>query len=240
MSENRFYTDSSLVNEQDGILRLTKDESNHAVNVLRLSKGDKITVLDGKKVYKGKIVNPDPENVEVKIDRISKPELEVPRVIVYQGLPKGKKPEFIVEKLTELGIDEIIFFESERSISKISKNKSNRIKRIAISAVKQSGRGTIPEIKLTKSLQISETEEGEQRLLFSPGSETDLKSMEKDLKAARKITTFVGPEGGFTDKEINKIKNTGAGVVKLESPVLRSETAALVAATLTLYVAGRL
>jgi 16S rRNA (uracil1498-N3)-methyltransferase len=176
-------------------------------------------------------------NREAKLRLVSERKGVVPerKIALYQSLIKKDKFEWVVEKATELGVSKIVPVVSERSEKK-GVNQS-RLQKIAIEASEQCGRADVPIISQVMSLD--ETLKGcDNLIVFDPSGESlelKAKSLEqkKTLEAhASKLLAlglFVGPEGGWTEKEMDLFKQKGARVYSLSSLTLRSETAAIVA-----------
>ena len=247
-----------------------KDIYHHLVNVLRVKKEDKITVVTkDKKQIIGRI-----ENINKKIINIKGEELEKSisnnnennlkyKYILFQGIPKSKKLELIAEKTTEIGIDKIIPIEMTRSIVRkkdLKENKQERLKTILKSASEQSKRVDIPILESPKTfdeiinlLDLNNNENclniEKYILVFYENKDTtnlrlkevlnEIKTKYKDVtnnNLAIEIYILIGPEGGITEEEINKIKKIkNAKVVSLGKNILRTETAPIAALSIIKY-----
>lgn len=247
-----------------------KDTYHHLVNVLRVKKEDKITVVTkDKKQIIGRI-----ENINKKIINIKGEELEKSisnnnennlkyKYILLQGIPKSKKLELIAEKTTEIGIDKIIPIEMTRSIVRkkdLKENKQERLKTILKSASEQSKRVDIPILESPKTfdeiinlLDLNNNENclniEKYILVFYENKDitnlslkevlNEIKTKYKDVtnnNLAIEIYILIGPEGGITEEEINKIKkNKNAKVVSLGKNILRTETAPIAALSIIKY-----
>ena len=158
-------------------------------------------------------------------------------ITLFQGLPKSDKLELIIQKAVELGVDEITPVQMERCIVKLDDKKQDgkvsRWQAIAESAAKQSKRTCIPTVNaplsFNKMLEKAKTYD----LFIVPyESENGMQSTKDTLskiKSGHKIGVLIGPEGGFSQKEITLAKEQGAKIVSLGKRILRTETAAITA-----------
>ena len=133
--------------KEDDIFTLSKEDSYHIIRVMRMNKQDKVEVVDNQKEYICEIISLD-ENVKCKIlEEIKEKEKKIPHVIIVQSLVKEQKMDYILQKSTELGVDEIIPLNAERSIIKIDNKENKKIERwnkVLKEASEQSKRNTIP------------------------------------------------------------------------------------------------
>src|SRR3989304_4360144 len=133
-------------------IEIKGDEFSHLKNVLRLKQGDAVICLNGKGLeFIGHIESILKNSAKVKTDTVRENKTESPlSLTLLQGLVKGDKPEFIVQKATELGVKGIIFYTTERTVPRFSKEKAGkrleRLRKVSIYALKQSERGFLPEI----------------------------------------------------------------------------------------------
>ena len=232
----------------DGIdeITLSKDDMNHILKVLRLGCGEKIVVCDGMgKDYLCELVNTD-GNVAAKVLSAG-PCLAEPKVKVtlFQGLPKADKMDLIIQKCVEIGVSEIVPVVTERSVVKLNGKEAAKVSRwrkIAESAAKQAGRGIIPHVgdivgfkqgvgKLKKHENGIVAYEGERELSIK----AYLNKKAYNNIPPLQLAIFIGPEGGFSDKEILDIKEAGITPVSLGKRILRTETAGMAALTAILY-----
>jgi len=213
---------------------LSPDTSHHAIRVLRMRVGDEITLTEGDGTFiVGRIREADPGCVLVdEVTRAQHPKRE-PRITVGFALTKGTKPEFTVEKLTELGVDRIIPWNSARSIVDWDERKraqhGERMRATAISALQQSRRAHLPEVldPVPNLPALRTLLEGDTLLAFDRDATDELAE-----SFDRPTTLIIGPEGGLTDEELRAFE--GPVVRILDDGVLRAETAAIAAATLVL------
>ncbi len=220
---------------EKGILRVEGDEVKHILKVLRLKKGDEISVFDGSaKEYQGTIVEEGPFSVAILI-RIVLPSRKESNleVTLAQSLLKGEKMDYLIQKATELGVKEIIPFFSSRSVPLLEKSKGlrrhRRWERIAIEASKQCGRGVIPKIEPLQdySEMLQNILPDFLRFILWEKEGTRLKEVLVGLKGKIKIFFIVGPEGGLSQVEVELAKEKGFIPITLGKRILRSETASL-------------
>ena len=166
-------------------------------------------------------------------------ELET-KIYLFQGLPKSDKMELIIQKAVELGVYAIVPVEMTNCVVKLDdkkkKSKQTRWQAISESAAKQSKRNTIPEIfdaiPYKKAIDMAK----ELDLVLVPYENEDgmlaTKNALEDLKNAKSVGVFIGPEGGFDPKEIDLAKENGGKIISLGSRILRTETAAITAVSM--------
>ncbi|OYT32832.1 hypothetical protein DRJ22_00435 [Candidatus Woesearchaeota archaeon] len=206
------------------IVDLDKEESRH-VNVLRLKKEDKVELFDGKgNIFKGKIESLG-KTVKVKIIENTQEKKEKPTIELWTATPKGERSDWLTEKATEVGVDKIVPVIFKRSITIPKKNKIERWKRIAKTASAQSKRAFIPEIsepiELKKALQKTK---GQIIVCTKQGKNITQIKTEKE-----KIILLVGPEGGFSEEELQLLKEKEK--LSLGKNTLRTETAGVIGAS---------
>ncbi|MBE5785789.1 MAG: 16S rRNA (uracil(1498)-N(3))-methyltransferase [Clostridiales bacterium] len=221
---------------------ITGEDVQHIAKVLRLRSGDEVTLCDGAKTeYTAVIEAVEKETVTLHIvgQSVSATEPQA-EITLYQGLPKAGKLETIVQKCVELGIANVIPFDAERSVVKLSEKdfakKQPRYQRVAYEAAKQSRRGIIPEVgglvKLAK-----EDLSGYDLVLLAYEEERGitLKQALRNKQNAKRIALIVGPEGGFAPEEADMLTKNGALSVSLGPRILRTETAGMAMLAMTLY-----
>lgn len=212
-------------------------EIHHLKNVLRLKKDNVITIFNGKGAEGQAIIQLVSEScIKLHLDAIS---VEAPKkflIILACAIPKKAKFETIIEKCTELGVDEIIPIKTQRtefalSIERMAK-KNARYQTVAINAAKQSKRKTVPVIHpITDFKKALETFSGVETLSFIPcltGNRVSLpQAFQKLSTPAQKIIIFIGPEGDFTPEEVKTAVQSGCVPVSLGETVLKVDTAAI-------------
>jgi len=216
---------------------ITGSDAHHIINVLRKKEGDLLEATDGKgNNLKCKIVKVVGEKVEMKI--IEKEVKEERKIFLrlYQALPKGMKIDLIVEKACELGVNEFVMVFTERTIpeydEKRLKNKKERLERISLEVMKQTGRNTLMiiqdaiHINKINSLLLKDS------LKIMPWEmerDLSLKSLLKKNSRIDSVELLIGPEGGFTIDEVDRMRKDGFITVSLGNRILKVETATIVA-----------
>lgn len=238
---HRFYVQNHQI--QDGIITLTGEDVNHIKNVLRMRTGEKATLCNGEgkdydcsiqELYNDKVL------FSIEKERVTDTELKG-RIYLFQGLPKKDKMELIIQKAVELGVYEIIPVMTNRTIVKLedSKKEQKKLERwqaISVSAAKQSGRGIIP--KVTEAYSFKKALEYAKSLdirLMPYENEKGISYTREILDKVNptdKVGVFIGPEGGFDEKEVQEAKLNGFIPVTLGKRILRTETAGLTALSL--------
>jgi len=235
MTIPRFYINRNI---SDNIF-LGGEEGKQLTKVLRCRKGDIFNIFnDSGTEFSVKIEEIKKDGVSgVVIDRFT-PSTETPlHTILCQAIPKGQKMDLVVQKATEIGVKEIRPIITERSMSSLSDNKTERYWKIAKEATEQSGRSKIPVIKEPIDFDdlIESVKPEDMGLLFYPSDERTLKQILRNNMPKGKIYIFIGPEGGFTEKEANIAKSKGIYTVSLGERILRTETCGLAALSIVLY-----
>jgi 16S rRNA (uracil1498-N3)-methyltransferase len=160
---------------------------------------------------------------------------EWPYIVLAQAMPKAGKADSIVRMCTEVGVRGFVFFESEYSIPKIKnydQQKIERLERVAIEAGRQSERGFLPIINKPMSFaEVMKTEASIKIMLHSRTHESSesILSIAKKLTANDTVLLVVGPEGGFSPKEVEFAVKNKTKIGYLNMPILRTETAGVVA-----------
>ena len=229
---------ASESNKQNSVYIIDGADYNHIKNVLRMEIDDKCLISCGGKsdLCKIKVFSEDSVRLEIIEENYTDTELPV-KIYLFQGLPKGDKMEYIIQKCVELGVFAIMPVEMKHCIVKLddkkAKSKQSRWQSIAESAAKQSKRNIIPEIlevsSFDKALEFAKTLD----LILVPyeneeGMSATKKAL-KNLKSVKSVGIFIGPEGGFEKAEIKKSLDADAKIISLGKRILRTETAAITA-----------
>ncbi len=238
VQRRKFFEDTAVI---EG------DDVKHIYKVLRLEDGEKVSINDCQgREYLGKIEDVNKTKVTVKLLEELPVNNESPvNIYLYQGLPKSSKMDLIVQKATELGVKEITPVVTERVVVKSELGefkKVDRWNRIALEACKQCKRTLIPSINTPIEFEelISKLESMD--LIAVPyENETGfgIKNLINEVKhEVKNIAIIIGPEGGFEEEEIERLKASGAYIVTLGPRILRTETAGFVCASLLMYELG--
>ena len=227
----RFFVDPSAVSG-DRII-LTGDNAHHAAYSLRLAPGDRIKVCDQQTAYLCEMVSFDSETATARILSATPIDTEPPFIArLYQALPKGDKLDTIIQKAVECGVTEVIPFESSRCIVRAKPEaegrKTERRCRIAEEAAKQCGRGIIPRVlPYMRYTDAIKTVDGPSFLCYEDERSYSLKEYLGEFvgMGEKKLSFFVGPEGGYAKDEVDLALQNGIPSAKLGNRILRSETA---------------
>lgn len=241
----RFFSEDITAGAES--VRISGDEFTHLKRVLRLKQGDHLAVFDGKGLeVTGRITAMDAGCAIVSVEGATTGRLESPRAVrLLQGLLKSDKPEFVIQKATELGAAAITFFTTSRTvpISNGSKTKGTRWKKAAIEASKQCGRTRLPEltpVAAFKDAVMGCTEKVRLILWEGTGKTVSIKEALKNAGPDGSIALAVGPEGGFSAQDLAVAQEAGFVAVGIGPRVLRAETAALAALAIIQYETGDL
>lgn len=218
---------------------LSKDDTYHIIKVMRMNLKDKIEVVFNEKEYICEIIELE-KNVKCKIiNELEKKERKIPKVTIAQSLVKEQKMDYILQKATELGIHEIIPTKTERSIVKLDTKESKKIERwnkVLKEASEQSKRHDIPI--LTRVLDINELIDlpYDYKLICSVNENTKtIKSILSKVNIDDTILLVIGPEGGLSLSEEEKLIKSGFISITFGDNVLRTETASLFALSVINY-----
>lgn len=229
--------------EDSNLIEVSGEEAHHAIKVLRITVGEEILISDGA----GNWVRASVENIEKKtftakvLERGLQPE-KSPRLIVVQGLPKSERVKDAIEILVESGVDLIIPWQADRSISKWQQDSLDKWQSAAAAATKQSRRFRKPEIIDGLSLsQLLEIESENSVFLVMHESATIKLSEVVTSKFAgmNEIIIVIGPEGGISESELAVLEGAGAHIVGLGPEVFRSAHAGGAALSAVSALIGR-
>jgi 16S rRNA (uracil1498-N3)-methyltransferase len=225
-----FYTSPSLI--KSGSLSIEGEELHHLSKVLRKKVGEMIIVVDGEEhAYKAILESISRSSAECKIlqafDRFNEPDVEVK--LAFAVLKNPSRVDFLVEKCTELGVREFIPMETERTI--VSRVHPERLRKIALSAMKQCGRSYLPPIHSLMSFldALTYLKDCEGRVIMHEMVSEGTAAQRKTSVRWRSVGVLVGPEGGFTEQEVQAAQSAGFVSFSLGPRRLRSETAAIAA-----------
>jgi len=237
---HRFFTEKKNITGDNIVIR--GEDVKHITKVLRLDVGDAVVVCDGDCTeYISKIAAVEGDCVRLTVENISPSDTEPScKVDLYQGLPKTGKMESIIQKCVELGVNRIIAFAGERSVSKIEpkeiSRKSERYNRVAYEAAKQSRRGRIPEVNMIRSLAEADFRRYDKLIVaYEDEKHITLKHALSDIPNGGSAAIFIGPEGGFEPSEVVFLKRRGATAVSLGPRILRTETAGMAMLAMIMY-----
>jgi 16S rRNA (uracil1498-N3)-methyltransferase len=219
-------------------IQLTDSAARHLVTVLRLKPGAPLTLFDGSGFeFEAVLELAGKKDAWVKVLKTHGPVVESPlQVTLAQGVSRGERMDYTIQKAVELGVAAIVPVLTERSVVKLDKDggakKREHWQAVAVSACEQSGRVRVPTVQPPVTLErfLAEKPEGDLKLLLDPlgGVTAGVLPRPADGKAM----LLVGPEGGLSESEIALAARVGFQGLKLGPRILRTETAALVALSL--------
>lgn len=245
---HKFFVPKKNINGDNAII--DGEDVKHIYKVLRLKIGDKVSVnnCEGKE-YIGEITLIDKSEVKINLLEESSINNESPvSVYLFQGMPKSTKMDLIVQKNTELGVKAITPIITERVVVKTELKefkKVDRWNRIALEACKQCKRSLVPEINVPIEFSDLLDSLKSMDLVVVPYENEEGYGIKKlmidvEKKSINKIAIVIGPEGGFEECEIHKLKEIGASIVTLGPRILRTETAGFTCLSLIMYELGDL
>lgn len=236
---NFFVNDGQIQNKEVNIIG---KDANHISNVLRMKKGEEIYICNNKtsERFLANIKSIEKEKITANI--IKKIESTEPsiEITLFQGLPKADKMEYIIQKSVELGINKIVPVDMKYCIAKI-KDEDKKISRwqsISEAAAKQSKRSKIVQIERKTDINeiCSKINEYDLTIIaYEDEAKLTIKEILKQNKNAKKIAIIIGPEGGISKEEVEKIKNAGAKAASLGKLILRTETASIAMLSMIMY-----
>jgi 16S rRNA (uracil1498-N3)-methyltransferase len=247
-----FVTDDLGAEARAGVeLGLSEADLHHMTRVLRLVAGDRIIVADPTGASsEATIVSVTPEGAVADIDApLTRPKR--PRIVLAPAMARRERMEFTVQKATELGVDEIWPVVTERCVVRLDEDRAGRRterwRRIAEEAAKQSQRADVPQVREPVTLSALAAEAGRFDVVLVPWEEASAGGLgigsaldAAGATAGTSVLLVIGPEGGLGQSEVAVLEAAGGVVVTLGDAVLRTETAAVVAVTLTAYELGAL
>lgn len=240
----QFFVEPSQI--QGGKIVIIGSDVNHIKNVLRMKVGEEIAVsngVDGKE-YRCSIEEFSENEILCLLRSSKEADVELPsKIYLFQGLSKADKMELIIQKAVELGVYEIIPVSAGRSVVKLdekkAKNKIARWQGIAESAAKQSKRAIIPKVQQVMSMKeaFAYAQAADVRLIPYELAENMSKTKElvAGIKPGESVAVFIGPEGGFEEKEIETAIEKGIVPITLGKRILRTETAGITVLSWLIY-----
>ncbi|MBQ1273010.1 MAG: 16S rRNA (uracil(1498)-N(3))-methyltransferase [Clostridia bacterium] len=233
-----FFVDSEKQNDR---YQISGGDYNHIVNVLRMGVGDRFLVSYDGESDLCELESFDSSSVTALVLEENYQNTELPlQIYLFQGLPKGDKMEWIIQKSVELGVYAVVPTEMSRCVVKLDeKKKQSKVARwqsISESAAKQSKRNYIPQIFNVVSYQQALQMAKDLDLLLVPyenkdGMKSTVQALEK-LQNCRSVGILIGSEGGFEESEIALAQEYGGKIISLGKRILRTETAALTAVSM--------
>lgn len=244
MSLTRLHSNDRL--GTGATLRLEGDRARYLGRVLRLRPGDSLTVFNGEDgEFSARVVKVTKSTAELLVESPVETATESDlRLHLVQGISRGERMDFVVQKATELGVKRITPVFTDYGVVKLDEKRAakrrNHWEGVAVSACEQSGRIRVPLIDAPVALNTwfgMGAKEAGTDLILQPGAAVPLASIDKP---ATKVCLLIGPEGGFSHQEYEDADLAGFTAVSLGPRVLRTETAALAALTVAQSLWGDL
>lgn len=244
MRKTRIYVDSKL-NEGEGI-RLEGDRARYLSKVLRLEVGAEFIVFDGRGgEYPARVERAARDSVEARVGAFIPAQRESPLdITLVQGISRSERMDFTVQKAVELGVRTIAPVTTERSVVRLDDRRRFRRlehwRSIAVSACQQCGRTRLPQIEeiegLDEWLEKRFQTDAVTGFVLSP----DASLCPGDLEPLDRVVLLIGAEGGLSDAEMARVKQSGLKPLSLGPRILRTETAAVAALTALQLICGDL
>ena len=240
-AQHRFFVPPGAI--QDGRVRFSREQAHQMASVLRLHTGATVTALDNsgwQYTVKLQQLSGAMAIGEVSTRGMVRSEPRT-KISLYVGLIRGPRMEIVLQKCTELGVVSFVPVVTHRSVvggaDEMSESKLERWQRIIVEAAEQSGRGKLPTLQPALPFaEACEQVRGRTLLLWERERETSLRdALAVGDARAFSVNLFVGPEGGFTDAEVERARSLGLQPVSLGARVLRAETASIAATTAVLF-----
>ncbi len=226
---DRYYVDCELA---PGRIELEGPEAHHLAVVCRVRPGDAVCLFNGNgREYAAAVVEVDRRGVTVQITGVAAPEREHTfRVEVAAPLPKGDRAQFLLEKLTELGVTSFVPLQTARSVVHPRETKLDKLQRHVIEASKQCGRNLLLQVQplAVWTDYLRRADLPATKVIAHPYRSEDDNPPPTVLVG--NVALAVGPEGGFTEEEVTAARQAGWQVRDLGTRILRVETAAIVLA----------
>jgi len=245
----RFYIEE--INSDDERCVITGSEAKHITKVLRMTPGDRFILMDGKgSRFEALIESISSREVLVLLEnRLPEPPPSpAVKITLCQALIKPRAMDYLIQKTSELGVDCISPFFSDRTVISFEEdrlaNKMRHWREIAKNSAKQCGRGVPVRIEMPCSFkELTVKWHGEKALkaiLWEDERSKNFKTLLESSSQIKRFMGIVGPEGGFTRKEIDACGNAGFVPVSLGHRILRAETAAMTMVAIVQYELGDL
>ncbi len=238
---HRCFVETKIQENTDVLV--SGDEGKHMSRVMRMKIGDAVEVCDGSGLtYPGEVTAVTKNDVTVHVTTgVADDSEPKTKVYLFAGLSKGAKMELVIQKSVELGVTAVVPVETEFAVAK--EGKPERWQRIAFEAAKQCKRPTVP--KIYDAVSFSEAADMLTKLdagicAYEKERTVGISEVLKLVSPGGTCGIFVGPEGGFSEKEIDTLSKKGISVVSLGKRILRTETAAIVMLTVVMHCFGEL
>lgn len=223
-------------------------DARHISKVLRMQPGDKIQIVSDDGVTAiAEIVSLQSDSVVVKcLEKLAESHEPSVKITLAQGLAKGEKMDFIIQKAVEMGVSSIVPVAMEHSVVRLEGAKADkkveRWQKIAEAAAKQSKRDIIPQVQPVQTMQqmLANNDLQHKIIAYECEDRLGLKTALQSCDNLRELLLIIGPEGGISEFELEMARKNGAVPVSLGKRILRAETAGVVALSAILYETGDL
>jgi 16S rRNA (uracil1498-N3)-methyltransferase len=244
----RFFVEE--IEAQEGSFSIVGSEAKHISRVLRMGPGEQFILMDAKgHRFLALIESISGREVGITLlESLPRPSSSPIQIILYQALLKSRQMDYLIQKTSELGVDRILPFISERTVVNLKKDRTdNKLRHwgeIARSAATQSDRVSPAQIEPLSSFQeLMEGARGGDEfkvILWEEEGSKDLKSLLRASEPRKRLVGVIGPEGGFSREEIEAATYAGFIPVSMGQRILRAETAALTLVAIVQYEWGDL
>jgi 16S rRNA (uracil1498-N3)-methyltransferase len=230
-SIHRFFVaslDGDVIDIQDS-------EAHHLIHVLRLGPGTKVELLDGRGATAiATIQTVGRRQAVAAVESVTHHQRpQRPQLTVMASPPKGDRLKWMVEKLTELGVDHFVPLQTQRTVVTPRETRLDRLHATIVSACKQSGRTRLMAVDTGVRFAEGLTAAADCRLIFAHPAASEVAAV-PDRRSGRDQILMIGPEGGFTDDEVQAALAAGAELMHWPETVLRTETAAVALSAIVL------
>lgn len=243
----RFFVER--IDADAGFVNIPESEARHAKKVLRIKPGERITIFDGaSNEYAAELTGYSKTGASARIiERIYGRAEPGIKITLFQSIPKSDKMDSVIRKCTELGVVRFVPVATDRSVVRFSNHeekvrKAERWRRIAIEASKQCGGSRVPQVDIPAGFEQAVEIGRELDACLMPHEKELGRRIRSELSqitpCPKNIGVFIGPEGGFAEKEIEYAVSAGIRSVTLGGRILRTETAGIVVASILLYEYG--
>ncbi len=225
---DRYFVETPIDGPQ---ARLVGGEAHHLAHVLRAKPGEVVQLFDGSGAqFEARVSMVGRAEIELEVLAREAVDRELPvKITLGVALPKGDRQRWLVEKATELGVARLVPLETERAVDRISPSALERLRRAVIEASKQCGRNRLMRIeagmKLAHYMEACPAES--LRLIAHPTAGSEAMVSPFINADQQEVNLAIGPEGGFTDAEVEQAQSLGWQRVNLGQRILRVETAAV-------------
>jgi 16S rRNA (uracil1498-N3)-methyltransferase len=247
MKPRRFKVNRNSIQGQDAVIE-DQGEIKHIRQVLRLKRGDTVVLFDGEgKEYPAAISHLAPDRISFKLStERSIPSAESPlKIILGISLLKAAKFDWLIQKITELGVSEIVPFSSAHAVplwgGEKRSSRHSRWERIISESAKQCGRAKLPRLHFLCSFEEALNQNFEKTLKIVLWEREKSRTLQDTCKeSAPSIYVLVGPEGGFSESEALQAQEAGFQSVRLGPRILRAETAGVAVVSVLQFILGDL